>query len=149
MNRKDYASLMGMFFCEIENMVNSPFKYLDFTMTFKDRKNSDKAVTILSFLFDGETRKRVFTFPYDYPGMAVLNSRAVVSQPNQFHLLKKVEEISSVIGSVLPQEFIKEDIDFSIKIHNIEANDLSKYVLSVDRVKIKRKQKEETYESKK
>lgn len=138
MKRNSCASLIGEIFGEMENMVNSPFKYLDFTITCKDRESPDKAVTILSFCFDGEIRKRVFTFPYDYPGMAVLNSRAVVSQPKQFNLLKKAEDIASVVGSIFPDEFIKEDVSFSIKIHSIEPNDLSNYVLSVDKVKIKR-----------
>lgn len=137
MNREDCVVLLSDFFLKLEELVNSPLKYLDFTVTLQNREGKDKRINILSFQFEEDCRSRVFIFPYEHEGTAMINSRAVLYNSEKFFRVKRDEEIESSIASLFPETFDVQNVDMIFEIQSIEMNEFSKYVLALDKIKKK------------
>lgn len=137
MNSKDSVSLLVDFFSKLEELVDTPLKYLDFCVTLKNSEGLDRKINILSFKLEEDTRVKVFIFPFEYDGVGLLNSRAILYHTEKFFCAKREKEIEIAIGSLLCDEFDIENLDFSFEIRQIELNEFSKFLLSVDKVKKK------------
>ncbi|TSC52502.1 MAG: hypothetical protein LiPW41_272 [Parcubacteria group bacterium LiPW_41] len=137
MNRDDSACLLSSVFSQLEEMVSVPTKYLDFCVTLRKREEVDGKLNILSFKFDEETKTKVFVFPSDSNIVGTINSRAILYHADKFFRVKREEDISIAIASLFPEEFDVENLEVSFEIRSVELNELSKFVLSVDKVKKK------------
>jgi len=137
MNRDDGVSFLVDFFSKLEVLVNTPLKYLDFSVTLKNRDDIDRKINVLSFNFEEDLKTRVFLFPSDYKGVGIFNSRAVLYHTDKFFRIKKDEELVAAINNLLPKDFELKDVEFSFEVHEIELKEISKYALAVDKIKKK------------